>query len=152
MLDKDNLNKNKNKVLPVILLLVMAIGLTMIGFNVPQAEDGLQWEHRDVDFWTIRTHDRRFWQRDAKKYCQQLTLDGYYDWRLPNIDELRTLLQVSAKHRKKVAQVERAIYWSATPFGDAKRRFWALSFLSEQAAPMEEHNYNTVVCVRGTAH
>ncbi|MCD6525765.1 MAG: DUF1566 domain-containing protein [Desulfuromonas sp.] len=152
MLDQLNLNKNKNKILLVSLLVLMVVGLTFFAFGAPRAADGLQWEHRDVDFWTIHSQDRRFWHRDAEKYCQQLTLDGYYDWRLPKVEELKTLLQVSAKHRRKVAQVDRAIYWTATPYDEMGQRYWTLSFLSEQAAPMEEHNYNTVVCVRAVAN
>lgn len=34
---------------------------------------------------------------DAKNYCQNLTENGYSDWKLPNIDELRTLIKNSPK-------------------------------------------------------
>lgn len=37
--------------------------------------------------------------RDAEKYCRNLRLDGYTGWRLPTIDELRTLV----KERKTAA-------------------------------------------------
>lgn len=30
---------------------------------------------------------------DAESYCSELKEDGFYDWRLPTIDELRTLIQ-----------------------------------------------------------
>ena len=54
--------------------------------SVPaQAErKGLQWSNK--------APDKMNWN-NAVNYCKNLTEGGYIDWRLPNIDELRTLIQ-----------------------------------------------------------
>ena len=41
--------------------------------------------------WSDRSASEMNWS-SAKQYCEDLTEGGYTDWRLPNIDELRTLL------------------------------------------------------------
>ena len=41
--------------------------------------------------WSDRSSNEMNWS-SAKQYCENLTEGGYTDWRLPNIDELRTLL------------------------------------------------------------
>ena len=41
--------------------------------------------------WSDRSSNEMNWN-SAKQYCEDLTEGGYSDWRLPNIDELRTLL------------------------------------------------------------
>ncbi|OEU76263.1 MAG: hypothetical protein BA874_01780 [Desulfuromonadales bacterium C00003068] len=146
------LTKNKRIVLYLVgALLVLAVGVGVFFFYVPSSEatkSSLQWEQREVEFWQIQTFDRRFWHKDAKKYCQQLELSNHYDWRLPTLPELESLLEISGGRRKNTARVERAIYWTSTPFDGDRRRYWALSFLSDQSAAMEVHNYNDVVCVR----
>ena len=42
--------------------------------------------------WSERSPDKMNWN-DAKQYCEDLTEGGFDDWRLPNIDELRSLIQ-----------------------------------------------------------
>ena len=42
--------------------------------------------------WSDRSPDKMDWNA-AKQYCENLTDDNYNDWRLPNIDELRSLIQ-----------------------------------------------------------
>lgn len=146
------LMKNKKIVLyyiGIFVLLAMATGLFFF-FEPTHAatRPSIQWEQREVEFWQIQTHDRGFWHKDAQRYCQQLELNNYYDWRLPTLSELQSLLDVSGGRRKNSARVGRAIYWTSTPFDVDRGRYWALSFLSDQSAPMEVHNYNDVVCVR----
>ncbi|MBO4711880.1 SEL1-like repeat protein [bacterium] len=42
--------------------------------------------------WSNKAPNRMKWN-DAVNYCKNLNEGGYSDWRLPNIDELRTLIQ-----------------------------------------------------------
>ena len=43
-------------------------------------------------YWSKRSRNEMNWN-SAKQYCENLTEGGYSDWRLPNIDELRTLIK-----------------------------------------------------------
>lgn len=150
MLDNKK-SKNKSAYILRLGLIVMALcGAAYYMVQPPPMAGSLEWEYRNVEFWNVRSYDRRFWHKDAVKYCQQLELNGHFDWRLPKLDELQVLLDYSSRQRQNVAQVDRAIYWTATPYDEAGQRYWALSFLSDQASAMEEHNYNSVVCVRGS--
>ena len=51
----------------------------------------LSWQNPQKDAYT--KGDGGVTQPDAIRYCQELELGGYDDWRLPNIDELRTLVR-----------------------------------------------------------
>lgn len=42
--------------------------------------------------WSDKSSNRMTWNA-AKNYCSNLTEGGHNDWRLPNIDELRTLIK-----------------------------------------------------------
>ena len=42
--------------------------------------------------WSSRSSEQMTWN-EAINYCKNLNEGGYTDWRLPNIDELRTLIQ-----------------------------------------------------------
>ena len=51
----------------------------------------LTWQDPQKD--AYNTADTGVIQPDAIRYCEELVLGGYNDWRLPNIDELRTLVR-----------------------------------------------------------
>lgn len=47
-------------------------------------------------FWSDRSSKEMTWY-SAKEYCENLTEGGFDDWRLPNIDELRTTIKNCSK-------------------------------------------------------
>ena len=68
-----------------IIFLTVFILFTLIGCNKQQAENvKLQWSEKSPN--------EMSWD-EAKQYCENLDEGGHNDWRLPNIDELRTLIK-----------------------------------------------------------
>ena len=51
----------------------------------------LSWQDPPKDAYT--PDDPGLRQPDAVRYCQEIVMGGYDDWRLPDIDELRTLIR-----------------------------------------------------------
>jgi hypothetical protein len=67
------------------------------------------------------------WQ-DAIDYCEDLTLGGYSDWRLPNINELQTIVDRSLDGSALVRTFDHppfARLWSSTTYsGDFSRALY----------------------------
>jgi len=90
------------------------------------------------------------WQ-DAKKYCNNLIIDGYSDWELPTIDQLMTItdkkkykpsLKTSFKHFKS------DYYWTSSEYVDADEKVWIVSFLDGGDFYNNKKNLYYVRCVR----
>jgi hypothetical protein len=78
-----------------IILIVMGLSIilfadfTKSGNIVTDNSTKLQWQDTADNNTT-----QKEW-REAINYCENLTLDGYNDWRLPNINELNTLVNIN---------------------------------------------------------
>lgn len=79
--------------------------------TVTDTETGLMWQ-QDETGWMD-------WE-SALSYCENLELAGYDDWRLPNINELQSLVDYSTKNPAidtyAFPNATSSIYWSSTTY------------------------------------
>ena len=92
--------------------------------TVRDSETGLVWQDSSGIV-------KRDWN-GANKYCNELTLDGYSNWRLPHIDEL---MSISDKSRynpaiKKIFKNTKTddCYWSITKYKNDSSQSWVVYF------------------------
>lgn len=95
----------------------------------PDEKDPLTWytiDHGTGLMWQYRDDERLNW-RDALRHIENLELGGFDDWRMPNIQELFSIVDVSV-HQPAVDRdfffVRSANYWSSsTCVYDASRAY-----------------------------
>ena len=98
--------------------------------------------------WAARDSGKRMGWHKATKYCRNLRLAGYSDWRLPSIDELHGLVNLGAYATEHIGskdifhwngdlQVNGGLLlsgdrqWSSTPVNPAVKhpsKFWEFNF------------------------
>ena len=89
---------------------------------------------------------------EAKKYCEELDVDGFSDWRLPTLAEAYTIIDMRrerpALKNGFVMRVDEW-FWTATPFAGApKKEAWRLSLRYGEAEPSRQDRTQHVRCVR----
>ena len=77
------------------------------GVYICGCDEGYEWDGEECEIvfpytdtetnltWSAKSSSSMYWE-NAGSYCENLTDGGYTDWRLPDIDELRTLIQECA--------------------------------------------------------
>ncbi len=106
--------------------------------------------------WQKSGSDKDMSFKEAKKYCTDLTLDKYSDWRLPSQIELYYLAN---RNRYKPAidseyfNLKNLYYWSSTPYKppikDNSFNVWIVSFEHGNDFFDSELHMRYVLCVRG---
>lgn len=105
----------------------------------------LQWQD-DLNVSTIKT-----WQ-GAIDHCEALTLDGQSDWRLPNKNELYSIVDrtVSTPAINPVFEnIESSLYWSSTTYRFDPVDAWYIGFTFGLDGNADKIGGFYVRCVRG---
>ena len=114
---------------------------------VRDKQTGLVWEQSpalDMSDWEM-----------AQRRCSSSHAEGGTDWRVPTVQELRTLVEPSSIDVKlpadhPFANVEPSIYWSSTERKENGAYASFVNFSSGGSATLEKYMPSFVWCVRGS--
>jgi hypothetical protein len=82
--------------------------------------------------WTANGTDEKTWP-EALDWLKTLKMGGYADWRLPNVNELRSLVDYissfpSLPHENPFVYVQSDYYWSSTSYAYYTTSAWSVYF------------------------
>jgi hypothetical protein len=125
---------------------VLFANFTRTNATVEDSQTNLQWQD-DVN---TSLND---W-KEALNYCENLTLATFDDWRLPDINEFKTIIfrQRVAPMIKSIFQnTEADVYWSSTVYkSQASEGVWSVAFDDGSIGETEKAETGIYVrCVRG---
>ena len=122
------------------------------------------WIDPDTGFmWQVDIPKKRYNWWDSKSYCKNLNLSGYNDWRLPSIDELKTILTknyyrslstINRAYIKKellnsIYELKNPIFWSSTPYVSFFEKGLIVYFNNGCEHESDKSDTYYVRCVRG---
>jgi len=113
--------------------------------TVTDTVTGLEWQQ-----WGFT---KKNWQ-DALAYCECLTLAGHDDWRLPNIRELESIVDIK-RYNLAIDPVFQCgwlpRYWSSSTWEEAPAAAWIVEFVSGVVSPYSKTLFTDICvrCVRG---
>ncbi len=112
--------------------------------TVTETSSGLMWQQTGPT-------STQTWEQ-ALAYCEGLSLGGFTDWRMPNIKELKSLVDYS-RFRPSIntncMDTSWAFYWSSTSDAANKTSAWGVSFTYGDDYSLIKNTSNYVRAVRG---
>ena len=131
----------------VVFLIMIGVSLSFASDVFVDSKTGLTWQDNSAVKETKMT-----WQ-DAKSYCSELSLGGYSDWRLPNIKELQSIVDISRYKpaiKKDFKYVNTSDYfWSSSVYVSYTKYAWVVYFKDGNSYNGNKTDKLYVRCVRG---
>jgi len=132
------------------IILLILIGLNLLNADFIKSGDIVKESVSNLEFQDDMQNTTMTWQ-SALSYCENLTLGGYSDWRLPSINELKAIVD-----RSKIAPAIVSTftntgsnnYWSATTTEYNKTYAWTLRSYYGDIDYVLKTSSNGVRCVR----
>jgi len=125
------------------------------GFNLANIGESTSYHFNTGLTWQKETSENRQSWEEALDYCENLDLDNYSDWRLPNIRELVSIIEFGnenpAVNTEMFPNTELTGYWSSTTSISSTDKAIQIQFNSGDGALIEDakNNGHFVRCVRG---
>lgn len=115
--------------------------------TVLDTNTNLMWKDRNEDNTIKKT-----WQ-ESINYCENLDFSGYSDWRLPNINELLSIVYNKefdpAVNKNFFKNFYRGNYWTSTTFSsDPSKKAWFMYFYYGNTSATLKTKEFIVSCVR----
>lgn len=122
-----------------------AISFTKTSDIVTDNRTTLQWQDNADSNSSVKS-----WE-EAITYCEDLTLDGYSDWRLPNVNELKSIVDRTKQEPALdtvFEYVSSAYYWSSTTNLGYKNQAVQVNFLDGSTDSALKTDSKSVRCIR----
>jgi len=132
-----------------IILLIM-IGLSLLQADFTKTGDIIKDSVSKLEFQDDAVGSQMPWE-DAITYCEALTLGGHGDWRLPNINELKSIVDRSKVNPAIVTaftNTSSSNYWSTTTYERNKNYAWYVGFSNGNVSGFTKGYSGYVRCVR----
>ena len=128
------------KMIVMMIFIVVSLQANEI---VKDSETGMVWQD-----------SAKIVQRDysaAKEYCNDLSLGGYSDWKLPTIDELVSIVD-KKRYKPAIKKIfknsKNDYYWSSSEYANDSSRAWHVHFYAGYDGYHNKSSKRYVRCVR----
>ena len=132
-----------------VILLIM-IGLSLLQADFSKTGDIVKDSVSGLEFQDDAVGSSMKWEA-AISHCEALSLGGHSDWRLPNINELKTIVDRSKRNPAIVdafTHTSSNFCWSSTTYEGNKGNAWIVDFSNGNVSDNFKGNSDYVRCVR----
>ena len=135
----------KNIMIIGMLFLSMTYAVTTSTEVVVDSKTKLEWQNEAVN-----KTESKSWQ-ESINYCQNLNLDGKDDWRLANINELKSLIDYDTNTLLIVSALRETTsdtYWSSTTYPKDSTKSFFVDFFTGTMQSNDKQASTHFRCVR----